>query len=676
VRALLIGTNFYRPGGPWPSLSGCVRDAGRMEDFLRHVLGVPADRIRKLTASAPLDGGSEPPEPPEDRPTYGNMVAELLRLAREAAPGEQVLIYFAGHGGRLPTCIPEVRHTGVDEVLLPYDAAAPATRCLRDVEVGAILRSLLDRQALVTLVLDCCHAGAANRLLEVPPEIGVRGSGVVDGRPRPMDSLVAPRPSLAALWRSLDAGPERNLTLGSGWQPDPRGYVLLAACRSSEIAFELPFEGREKRGVFTHALLEGLRHLAPGLTYRRLYDRIVAEVHNRLEQQTPVLEGDEDRVVFGDRSVREPPAVNVLRVERGGKRLLLETGRAQGIERRARFTIHGDAAAPLAVAQVTMAGSTESWSRIVESVRPDSLAAGLRAYPQEAGALGVRRTVRLLRAPSQQAQTTMDAVEKILEQGGGRGFLRLARAGEGADFLVAANALGRCEIQDPAGTPLPNLPQPAASGSGAAQLLIDLLVHLAKFRNVQRLVNRDRRSPLRGALVVEAGRPPKDWSPGKPVVFTEAKPVRRVRCGQWIWVRLHNAAAQELSLGVLDVQPDWGVSLLLPAPHSGDSVPLGPGGERVVPLQVQLPRGLQKGTDLLKVVAAVGRIGFRWLELQELASGSPRAILRGGTRPPADDLEALFAALTADRPAKRSREPSRYPGREWTVAHLEIEVVR
>lgn len=680
MRALLIGTNFYRPGGPWPSLFGCVRDAGRMEDFLRHVLGVPADRIRKLTASAPPDGGIEPPEAPEDRPTYENMVTELLRLAREAAPGEQVLIYFAGHGGRIPTCIPEVKgRTGVDEVLLPYDAAAPAARCLRDVEIGAVLRVLLDRQALVTLVLDCCHAGAAIRLLEIPPEIGVRGSGVVDERPRPADGLVAPRPSLAATWRSLDAGPHRNLTLGSGWQPSPRGYVLLAACRTSELAFELPFEGREKRGVFTRALLEGLRHLTPGLTYRRLYDRIVAEVHNRFEQQTPVLEGDEDRVVFGDHSVREPPSVSVLRVERGGKRLLLEAGRAQGIERRSRFTIHDDTAEPVAVAQVTLAGATESWSRLVERFRPEPLEPGLRAFPHEAGAPGLRRTVRLLRAPSPLAQATMDAVAKILAQAGGRGFLRLARAGEGADFLVAANALGRFEIQDPAGTPLPHLPQPPISGSGAAQLLVDLLVHLAKFRNVQRLVNRDWRSPLRGTLVVEAGRPPADWSLGKPTPFTEARPVRSVRCGQWIWVRLHNSAAQELSLGVLDLQPDWGISLVLPAPYSGDSVALGPGEERVLPVQVQLPRELQKGTDLLKVVAAVGRIGFRWLELPALASGSPRAVLRGprrGVREPEDGLEALFAALTADLPPKRSREPSRHPGREWTVAHLEIQATR
>jgi hypothetical protein len=646
-----------------------------MEDFLRHALGVPAERIRKLTASAPPDGGTEPPEPPDDRPTYETMVRELLRLAREAEPGEQVLIYFAGHGGRLPTCIPEVRSTGIDEVLLPYDAAAPGARCLRDVEIGAILRELLERRTLVTVILDCCHAGTAHRLLEVPPEIGVRGSGVVDRRPRPTDGLVAPRPSLAAVWRTLDPGPDRNLLLGSGWQPDPRGYVLLAACRASEIAFELPFEGREKRGVFTHALLEALRHLAPGLTYRRLYDRIVAEVHSRLEQQTPVLEGDEDRVVFGDGSVREPPAVNVLRVERGGRRLLLEAGRAQGIERRARFSIHGAPAEPLAMAQVTVAGATESWSRIVERWRPDPLEPGSRAYPREA-APGTCRTVRFLPVSSPQARQALDAVEALMAQGGSRGFLRPAQAGEGADFLVTGGVRGHLEIQDAAGAPLPYLPLIPAVGPGAAQHLVGVLVHLAKFRNVQRLTNRDRRSPLRGTLGIEAARPPEGWTTGKPVDFSQARPVRRVRCGQWIWVRLHNAAAQELSVGLFDVQPDWGISLVLPPPHGGDALSLGPGEERVQPLQVHLPRGLQQGTDLLKAVAAVGRIGFRWLELPALAPGAPRVVLRGGVRQPADDLEALFAALTADRPPRRSREPARYPGREWTVAHLEIQAVR
>lgn len=675
MRALLIGTNFYRPGGIWPSLSGCVRDAGRVEELLRQILGVPAERIRKLTASAPLDGASEPPEPPEDRPTYETLVAELLRLVRTAEPGEQVLIYFAGHGGRVPTCIPEVRgRAAFDEVLVPYDAAAPSARCLRDVEIGAILRALVERGALVTVFLDCCHAGAAGRLAEIPPGIGVLGSGIVDERAWPVDGLLAPLPSLAATWRDLGGGPMRNLTLGSGWQPDPRGYVLLAACRAAELAFEFPFEGREKRGVFTRALLEGLRNLTPDFTYRRLYDRIVAEVHGRFEAQTPVLEGDEDRVVFGDGHVRLPPAVNVVRVERGGKRLLLSAGRAQGIERRARFAIEG-----AAVAQVTVAGATESWARVVETVRSSPIVQGARAVPLAAGAFRLRRRVRLCRAPSATGQKTLEAVAEILEAEGGRGFIGLAGEGEGTDFLLSVDPRDRCEVRDPAGALLPYLPRLFAGGGGAPQSLVDLLIHLAKYRNVQQLDNRSWLSPLRGALLLEAGRLPEDWAEGQPPVFDA--PLRSggspIPCGRWICIRIANTSAQELSLGALDLQPDWGVSQLLPGRHGGDFLTLGPGEDHVVALRTHLPGGLAAGTDLLKVVAAAGPVGLRWLEMPALDAVSPRrSAARPMLREPLNELEALFAALMADRAPRRSLEPSRSPGREWAVAHLELPMTR
>jgi hypothetical protein len=266
-------------------------------------------------------------------------------------------------------------------------------------------------------------------------------------------------------------------------------------------------------------------------------------------------------------------------------------------------------------------------------------------------------------------------VAQVLVQGGGHGFVRLARQDEGADFLVSIAARDCYQIQDPAGAPLPNLP-PLSSrrGEAQAQPLVDLLAHLAKFRNVQRLVNRDRQSPLRAALLVDAGCPPEGWELGQPTDFTKATPMRRALSGEWIWMKLANMTNQELSVGVLDLQPDWGISLILP--QCGDSVTLEPGSERVLTLQVNLPIELEQGTDLLKVIAVTGRIDFRWLELPALDSFSLhfRSWMRGGPRLPSDELEALFAALTAESEPKRSRQPSRNPEREWATAHLEIHL--
>ena len=66
--------------------------------------------------------------------------------------------------------------------------------------------------------------------------------------------------------------------LGSGWLPESNGYVLLAACRPSESAYEYPFEGTESNGALTYSLLSSLKDMPtryePGITYKQLHDRI------------------------------------------------------------------------------------------------------------------------------------------------------------------------------------------------------------------------------------------------------------------------------------------------------------------------------------------------------------------------------------------------------------------
>lgn len=68
----------------------------------------------------------------------------------------------------------------------------------------------------------------------------------------------------------LGTGATRNLKQGAGWLLEPRGYVLLAACRPSEYAYEFPFDGQNSSGAFTYWLLDALRQSAADLTYQRL----------------------------------------------------------------------------------------------------------------------------------------------------------------------------------------------------------------------------------------------------------------------------------------------------------------------------------------------------------------------------------------------------------------------
>src|SRR5262245_27860687 len=253
--ALLIGINCYLPNklseGSYPSLSGCVRDITHIEDFLKLRLNLPYEQIVKLTAST--GDGDKPTEPPEQWPTYRNMVAAFTRITEIAEPGDQVYIHYSGHGGRTPTMVPELKGPDAhDEALVPTDIGAPDGQYLRDIELAKLFQTMVNKGLIVAVVLDSCHSGGAVRGVEV----AVRGVDTIDTTPRPNESLVATYDVLAETWRTLTSAEARNVQSGSGWLPEPKGYVLLTACRPSELAYEYAFDGKERNGALTYWLLK------------------------------------------------------------------------------------------------------------------------------------------------------------------------------------------------------------------------------------------------------------------------------------------------------------------------------------------------------------------------------------------------------------------------------------
>ncbi len=367
LHALLIGIDRYsrqgRPAlGRYPDLRGAVRDTERMERFLRE-RAVPEARIRKLTA--PVDRR----EPVRDSPSYENVMGAFQKLRREARPGDRILVYFSGHGGRVATICPQAKGPeGIDEVLVPVDVAEARTRYVRDVELAFVLHRMVDDDGLlVTLVFDCCHAGGTTR------KTWVRGSGRIDRSERRGGSLIASPEDLARTWRLLTGGRRRSLVPASGWLPEPRGYVLLAACRADEQAFEGRFDGSGCSGALTYWLLDSARRLGPEATCRQLHSRLVGRVREHFEGQTPQLEGDENRVFLGTAERATTPGVNVLQVDPYEDGVLLAAGEAQGVGRGAKFALYPapgsdgeDGEGRIAVVEILKPGAVESWAELTE----------------------------------------------------------------------------------------------------------------------------------------------------------------------------------------------------------------------------------------------------------------------------------------------------------------------
>ena len=317
--ARLVGIDRHRPKwaagiGRIPDLLGSVADVERMEAFLQGPsLSVPTERIRKLVSPGGLfpGVGGRGGVSPGELPTYGNLIGEIEALGERAATGDRVLIHYSGHGARLPTVVPGKKGPRArDECLVPCDAAAPREEgggFLRDVELHALLVRLAAQDLRVTLILDCCHSGGVTR--DAPGSFdGQRSRGRIRGLGDLWVPPAAGAPGPLGAWEDLAARwpgrerPEppgrrfRHVAATAGWFPQPDGCVLLAACRSTELAREYLFDAGRWNGALTHFILQAAAELGPASTYRRIHDRLLARIQSLFDTQTPVLEGDPELV--------------------------------------------------------------------------------------------------------------------------------------------------------------------------------------------------------------------------------------------------------------------------------------------------------------------------------------------------------------------------------------------
>ena len=694
--ALLIGVDFYFPGqlpdgSYYPNLDGCVRDVERVEAFLKERLGLTEDRMLKLTITQ--DAGGSPIEPPARWPTYENMVASFTQLTALAAAGDQVYIHYSGHGGRATTLFPTLKGPkGIDETLVPTNIHHSQARHLRDVELAHLVQIMVEKGLLVTLVLDSCHAGGAVRGLG---GARVRGIAATDRRVPPVESAVASITDLIATWEAAAGPHSRNLKTGSGWLIEPRGYTLLAACRGNELANEFPFDGYDYQGALTYWLLDALRQLGPGLTYKMLHERILAKIHSQFEQQTPQLQGERDRVVFGSTQVQPYFATTVLDVESG--RIRLETGQVYGLRKGAQFAIYPpganitDSTQRLALAELTTLGATESWAIIHHQQRATPIEQGAQAVVLDTANINLQRSVRFaprLDLPPAIDQTTALAkAEQALQQSGSN-FAHLAAPGDPVAFQVVVNSQGDYELWDAADSAIPNLrPALAIADPTAPAKLAQRLIHLAKYRNVQELTNFDAMSPLARALVIEiAGKQSAAYDPAdppNPQPFDPTDKEGALKPDEWVFIRIRNllpaiaTPAQPwlnaLNLTLLNLQPDWGISQVYPGDPATAFLPLDAGGELLLPLQAGLPNGYTHTTDIIKAFATLGPTNFRWLELPALDQPIlPKSALRSAL---GDSLESLLAAIIETEPHTRQLNPALSPSKGWVTAQVEVRVV-
>ncbi|MEZ2227348.1 MAG: caspase family protein [Microcoleus sp.] len=707
IYALLIGIDGYQPNRLYKNLKGCFRDINLVADYLLKTLKIPSEKIFKLTSPNPEVAETIETKDPE--PTYENIVAQFHAITEIAQPGEQVYIHYSGHGGRMTTIYPELKgNDQQDEGIVPMDVGNEGGRYLRDVELTTLLKRMTDKGLIVTVIMDSCHSGEATR----GDDVAIRG-GEIDTAPRDSESLVASRQELIENWLALTDGTvvsERSRTAASitpgHWLPQSKDYVLLAACRPSEYAFEYTVSGKERHGALTYWMIDTLTSSPSGLTYKTLHDRVSAKIQSKFPQQMPMLVGESDRFVFGVDRGSLQYAVNVLEVieeevtEAGSepkkipKQVRLDAGMENGLSPGYRFAIYGFGTTDftqknkqLAIVEIAKVGASDAWANVIEVLRQDKidqgsqavmlsapveLVRGVRLFKKEVG----EKDNQLNQAIKDQEDAALKAVEAALA---GNGWLKLADAQQKEDYQVAVNQKGEYEIC--IGTPIANLTSALKiEDSDAPQKVVKRLVHLVKYQAIQQLSNQF--SDLTNKLEVELLTQP-NWQPGmqkKPQPFPDQTNLV-VKSGEYAFLRIKNTSSQVLNVAVLDLESNWAVSRIRLQIPEGIFYPFDPDREMLISLAMKLPDTgkSSKGAETLKVFATVKPNDFRWLELPSLDQeiDQKSATLPRGENPLGQLLAAVGADVDSQPEIPSYRATAIFdPSQEWTTKEIKITLTR
>jgi hypothetical protein len=328
--ALIVGISDYIhfedvEGGDLP---GAEHDARRMRDALVVARGFPEDNVRMLLN--------------HDATKAAIQEGVTGWLVQNARPGDNVVIFFAGHGSQMWDEDGD-EDDGLDETLAPADVLAGSTEVdISDDEFNVWLGMLPTDNVLV--VLDNCNSGTGTR--DVTPFSRGRLLG------RDIDALERPE---GAARRAL---PGQGLD-ETGFDVGRASVLEFAAAQPDQVAVDAFFpesDGREAfhGGAFTTFLVQQLWKAPAEATYEQVFrDAREALKRNRF-QQDPFLSEDvalKDRPLFfveGASSARSQLALPVISVD--VRTAELGAGLALGMTRGSVFET--DAGARLIVSDV------------------------------------------------------------------------------------------------------------------------------------------------------------------------------------------------------------------------------------------------------------------------------------------------------------------------------------
>ncbi|KAG8794534.1 hypothetical protein FRC12_023743 [Ceratobasidium sp. 428] len=296
LHALIIGIDDY-VDDKVPNLQGAEQDAQSFRDYLINDVFVPQAQIKTLLSKDA---------------TRANIIDGFKALAIHPNIKKQdpIVIFYAGHGTKLKK--PEGWEAGEDHIqaLVPQDVKQ------KDAS-GNIILPLPDR-TIATLLNDIASTNDKGDNIASLVDADLRYADLPP-IPADIDQNILPKKSEA-----------RHAAIAKGFAyQELRSHVLLAACGSSELAYET-----DGVGDFTGALIKTLKlYGADKTTYKGCIQRLPA-----LPNQNPHCEGFHKERIFFNAQAGGSNRQLIL-IEKKGDTCTLRAGIAQNITVGAKFKV-------------------------------------------------------------------------------------------------------------------------------------------------------------------------------------------------------------------------------------------------------------------------------------------------------------------------------------------------
>lgn len=347
--ALIIAVGNYPKAKGWETISS-LRDVGFVDTalvkqgFLRSNISILTDK--KVTPTGIQNA--------------------IIQLINRVKPGDVVVMHVSSHGEQIADDNND-EADGLDEAIVTYNAISPLkfkldkygnivsiaeynkaqAEYFRDDKFGSLvndLRSKLGKEGDVLVFMDLCHSGT-----------GLRGAAKMRGG----QPAMVPSGFDVKKYLSTDTSVYVEKMVKKLDENLLATYVAVAAARADELNYEASDEYGQGIGSLSYAVSKVFQNLDSLTTYRSMFSKIEAAMHETTPEQHPALEGDGiDRLLFGGRFISQKNFIEITEIN--GSTVKLNSGLFSGLDTGAVIGIYPAGTFDPAVATMLASGKITS----------------------------------------------------------------------------------------------------------------------------------------------------------------------------------------------------------------------------------------------------------------------------------------------------------------------------